>query len=298
MRTSLLLTLALAPALIAQTPPPQDFAQPLAVQGPAIEKLLKAFRPQEALDQAERLLPTAEPRFDKTNPNTALASSFQFKHLANSYHLAGRAALAAGCWEKARDYFSKARQTAQSNLEQATQILTPVLETWKTPLETAKKALDEGAARLAELGAKPSLTPDEDAELRNFQVQKQNLKIGTSNTETIRRNLADLKTRADAFTPMIDSVEKAIAAEKAHMDQELAGKAYRGNRAAYLAATLNPKNLEIRETKLEKLNFLNRLQCLCAGSPQADQVKAVIERVRLDQEPFPVAKSSKKKSNS
>ena len=298
MRISALLTLALAPAaLIAQAPAPLAFSQQWKAQGPILEKLLKDFQPQEALDQAEALLPSVEPVFDKKDVNTVRASSFQFSDLARIYHFAGKAAIAAGRWEKGRDYFIKAKEVAQRDLVQTTQELTAAMDVWKEPVETAKKALQEGAARLAELGGKQPLTPQEDTELRNFQVQQQNVLNGEKLIRVFRKDLAYLKTESDAFPPMVEGVDKSLEAEKTEMDQELASKKYKGGKPAYLAAILNGKNLEIRASKQDKLYFLHRLEILCAGTPQAEKVKAVIERVRLDQDPFPVGKSSKKKQN-
>ena len=298
MRTSSLLTLALVPAaLMAQTPAPLAFTETLKAQGPAIEQCLKDLHPQEALVKAESLLPAAQPAFNPKDVNTARASSFQFSDLARTYHLAGRAASAAGDWEKGLAYFIKAKEIAQTNLEQTGLVLNPALDLWKGALETARKTLDAGAARLAELSAKQPLSPREDEELRNFQVEKQNRATGEQYTRIFQQDLAFLRTERDAYVQKVESAQKRIAAEKAAVDKELAtNKKLKGRKENYLAAGLTASSLEFCATKEEKIHFLYRLQFLSAGTPLAEKVQAAIERVQLDQDPFPVGKSSKKKT--
>lgn len=294
MRTSSLLTMALVPAaLIAQAPAPMSFSQRFKAEGPAIEQLLKAFQPQEALAKAEQLIPATKPVFDKSNVNAGRASSFQFSDLVRTYHLAGKAAVSAGDWEKGRSYFAKAKEIAQENLDQTTEVLTPAMTAWDAPMATAKKALEEGAARFAELSAKQPLTPEETSELADFNTHKQNLANGAKIGKLLTQDITTTKTERDAFGPMIEGSDKAIAAEKEEMDKEIASKKFKGSREKYLVAVLNDKNLESRATKQEKLNFLYRLQFHCKGTPQAEKVKAVIDHVRLDEAPFPVAKPAK-----
>ena len=316
MRTTYLLTMALVPAaLIAQAPAsapaPAPAAVPAAAPAPAltftqrfkaeqggINQLLKAFQPEEALGKAEALLPAVKPVFDQSSLNAGRNCSFQFSDLARTYHLAGKCAVAFGNWEKGRDYFIKAQVVAKENVDQTTAVVTPTIETWKAPVAAAHQALEEGAARRAELKAKEPRTPAEDVELKNFTVHDDNIAKGEKVMKVLNQDIAGTKTELTAFGPMIDSIKKAIADEKAEMDKEIASKAFKGSREKYLAAILNPKNLETRTTKQDKLNFLFRLQFHCAGTPQAAKVKAVIDRVRADEDPFPPEKHGKKKKNS
>ena len=296
MRTSSLLTLALVPAaLIAQAPAALTFSQRLATEGPVVEQLLKSFQPEQALAKAEAMLPASQPVFIKTDGTAARGCSFQFSDLARTYHLAGKAAISAGAWEKGRDYFIKAKDTAQENFDQTSAALTPAMAAWDGPMAAAKAALETGAARFAQLSAKQPLTPEETAELGNFTTHKNNITNGTMIHKVFNQDISTTKTERDAFGPMIDGSNKAIAAEKAEMDKVIASKKFKGSREKYLAAVLNAENLASRSTQQEKLNFLYRLQFHCGDSPQAAKVKAVIEHIRLNENPFPVAKPSKKK---
>jgi hypothetical protein len=296
MRTSSLLSLALVPAaLVAQAPAPMTFSQRFKAEGPVVEQLLKDLQPLEALAKAEAMLPETKPTFNKSDVNAGRASSFQFSDLVRTYHLAGKAAISAGNWEKGRDYFVKARDYAQENFDQTTQVLTPAMDAWKGPLETARKAMDEGAARFTELSTKQPLTPEEDNELKNFQIHKQNLVNGEKITKLLTQDITVTKNELNAFAPMIAGSEKAITDEKTEMDKEIASKKFNGSKDKYLVAVLNPKNLEGRATKQEKLNFLFRVQFHTSNPVQVGKIKAVIDRVRKDEDPFPVAKPAAKK---
>ena len=317
MRTSLFLTLALMPAaLVAQaptqtpapaaTPAPAPapvklaFAQTLKAQQPEIVQMLKAFYPEQALARAEALLPATPPAFDKSDLNAGRNCSIQFSGLARTYHLAARCAGDAGNWEKGLSYLVKAQEVDTENLAQTTAVVTPAIENWKEPVANATKALADGAARLAELTAKTTpLTPEEDTELKNFQVHQKNIANGKLVCSTLGEDITATKKELDAFGPMIKVMEKNIAEEKQEIETGSAAKEFKGSKEKYLAAALNKKNLESRQTKQEKLNFLYRLQFHCAGTPQADKVKDVIDHVRADEDPFPpAAKKGKKKKTS
>ena len=296
MRMTSLLSLAMVPAaLVAQAPAaPADFSQRLKTDGPAVEQLLKEFQPLEALKKAEAMLPAAKPVFDTSSVAAGRASSFQFSDLVRTYHLAGKAAVSAGYWEKGRDYFVKAKELAQTNLEQTTAVLTPAMEAWATPMAAAKAALAEGADRLKELSAKQPLTPEEDQELKNFQVHQQNVANGEKITGILKQDIAITKTELDAFLPMIAGSEKAIKSETEEMEKEIASAKFKGKKDKYLVAVLNPKNLETRATKLEKMNFLYRLRFQAEATPFAEKVSTVIEKLRADQDPFAAEKPAKK----
>ena len=219
MRTTYLLTMAMLPAaLIAQAPAPAPAPAPAAAPAPApaltftqrfkaeqagINQLLKAFQPEEALAKAEALLPAAKPAFDQSSLNAGRNSSFQFSDLARTYHLAGKCAVASGNWEKGRDYFIKAQEVAQVNFDQTTALVTPIIETWKAPVAAAHKALEDGAARRAELKAKEPRTPAEEVELKNFLVHDDNIAKGEKVMKVLTQDIAGTRTELTAFGPMI-----------------------------------------------------------------------------------------------
>jgi hypothetical protein len=295
MRIPSLLSLALVPAaLVAQTPEPMNFTQRFKAESPAIEQLLKEFQPIEALAKAESLLPKDKPVFDKSTVPAGRTSSFQFSDLVRTYHLAGKAAVSSGNWEKGRDYFVKAQELAKENFEQTTVVLTPAIEGWAGPIATAKVALAEGAARFKELGAKQPLTPEEDQELKNFQIHQQNIVNGEKVMGILNQDIKMTKTELDAFGPMIEGSSKSIKAEDEEMVKEIESAKFKGKKDKYLAAVLNPKNLEARATKQDKLNFLFRLAHHAQGTPLAEKVMTAIDKVRKDVDPFFVEKPAKK----
>jgi hypothetical protein len=292
MRIPFLLTAALAPAaLVAQAPAPAklNFTQMHKAEAPAIEQLIKDFKPAEAMKKAESLLPAAKPAFDTSNLNASRACSIQFSDLARIYHLAGKSAIAAGYWEKGRDYFLKAQEVAKENHEAIKAAIAPTLEAWKAPVAAARKALEEGGARFKELSAKQPLTPEEEQELKNFQIHQQNIANGEKLNRILQKDADDTRKEADAFQPMIDAAQKAIKDEADEVDKGAKQAQFKGNKEKYFSAILNADNLKNRATKADKLNFLFRVRFHAEGTPLAEKVDSVIDRVRQDQDPFPPA---------
>jgi len=301
MRIPSLLTMALLPAaLIAQAPAPLTFSQRYKAESPAIEQLIKDFQPEEAYKKAQGLLPTAKPVFDKTDANKARLCSYQFSDLVRTYHLAAKAAIAAGYWEKGREYLIAGQEVAKENHEQTQAMLTPVMEQWAGPVEAAKKAMAEGEARFKELSAKQPLTPDEEQELKNFQVHQMNITNGNKITKIFSEDIKVTKNELDFFGPLITSASKNLQTEADEMDKELASPKFKGKKDAYLAALLNAGNLKAQPNKLAQMGLLYRLRVRAEGTPLVPKVDAVIEKVRLDEDPFPApkpaAKAPKKKT--
>ena len=250
--------LILVPSLIA-TLAAQDKAPTLAerfkAEQPAINQLLESFEAKQALAKAEALIPTTKPDFDKSTAQAGLASSQTFSTLMATYSLAGKAALTSGDWNKALDYFHKAKEFAGENSTNSSALLSPVIETWNKAVETAKKALEDGAARRAELQAKTARTESEETELKNFQIFEDNTKKGPMVIQNIKGTLDGLKADSEGFEGVIDGIEKSLKAEK----EQLASPQFKGDKAKYVSAVMNPANMATRATKADKIAFVDRL---------------------------------------
>jgi hypothetical protein len=161
--------LALVPAaLVAQAPATTDFTALLKAETPGIEALLKEFKPLEAMQKSEAMIPATLPGFNKANPSAAMKDSINFSSLTRIYLLGAKAAAQAGEWEKVLDLCTKAEACAKVNYEGTKEALTPVIATWTQAIEQAKKAVADNAERIKTIQAKPGRNPQEEAEYQAF----------------------------------------------------------------------------------------------------------------------------------
>ena len=185
------------PALVAQTPAPATLGQQLAAEGPAIEKLLTEKQPREAFAKAQALVPAEIPPFDKSNLNNARRSYIRNREIIRALDTAGRTAYAAGYWEKALEYFTKAAQLAKTNVEETKAVETPQMDYWKEKATKSKKLMDDNAAWIKELRAKTN--PDESDRFNLDQI------------ESIEKEFAESDKWATFFQKDIEVTEKDLA---------------------------------------------------------------------------------------
>ncbi len=269
--------LILVPALLSTLLAAQDKAvsavsavtlvDKLKLESPAIDQLIKTFEAKQALAKAEALIPANTPVFEKSTPQAGLASSQNFSTLMGIYSLAGKAAISAGEWEKGVGFLHKAKDISGENLTNTSAFLAPVIESWSKAVDSATKALTDGAPRRAELQAKAERNASEETELKNFQIYEDNTKKGPLVVKQLQASLDGLKADSLGFDAAIEGVEKSIKAEKEDMD----GTRFKGDRVKYVSAVLNPTNLESRATKTDKVNFVNRLLVLDPASKKAQR---------------------------
>ncbi len=261
---------------------------------PAITQLLATFEAKQALAKAEALLPAVKPDFDKSTAQAGLASSQTYSTLMACYSLAGKAAVTAGDWAKALDYFHKAKDLAAENSATTNALLTPALENWNKAVDTATKALADGSARRAELQAKAARSESEELELKNFQVFEDNTKKGPMVIQSIKGNLDGLKADSEGFTGVIEGVDKSLKAEKDQLD----AAPFKGDKAKYVAAVMNPTNLATRTTKADKIAFVNRLLFLDPTNRKCNrELDVLMGRAAPEPEKSKAPRKKKKKGN-
>ena len=290
--------LILAPALVSTLLSAQDTAPTLAerfkTESPVITQLLATFEAKQALAKAEALLPATKPTFDSSSPQAGLKSSQEFGTLMSIYVLAGKGAISAGELEKGLDLFRKAKLIANENQAGTAQAFAPATEMWKQAEATGKKALEEGAALHKELTEKTSRTPLEEKELANFKTHENNVRTAPIATKQMQDMVEGLKEDASRFDAPIESIEKSVKAEM----EQLTSPQFKGDKAKYVAAVMNPGNLETRTTKADKISFVNRLLFLDPTNKKAQhQMDILMGRATAEPEKKAPHKGKKKKGN-
>jgi len=202
----------------AQAPAPVSLGQRLRAESPAVDRLLAEFHAREAFQKAEALVPASVPAFDKATLNGALMSYFASSDLVRVYYLAGRTAESAGYWEKALEYFIKARDLAKSNAENVKDCFPKFADTLKAGVDVDKKALDENRDRTKELRAKQTLDPGEQQEMDIIKGVEDRV---ATNEKWVGKCLAYVdaaKKEADAFTAKPDDLDKQIKAQAKELE--------------------------------------------------------------------------------
>lgn len=167
--------------------------------------------------------------------------------------------------------------------------------------------LNTNKPRFLELRAK-LLTPEEQQDIKNYDVAQDNLVRGPKTIKAIQDNIDAPKVEFDACQKRIDAASASIkAAEeeiskglaefkvKGKLVKETSGPKYDEKRSKYFESLLNTKsNYESRPNKIDQMNFLFRLRHNVAGTALVPKVDEVIARVRADQDPFPAEKKPTK----
>ncbi len=268
---ALISTLTLIPAaLAAQAPVPAAQAAPapapapapsladqFKAQAPAIEALKKTD-PAAALAKAEALIPAIAPIFNKTDFSKAQDSMGEYNALTDIYRTAASCADAAGQWEKAQDYATKAKATAQANHDGALPPFTAFQDTWKKAQADAQKNLDEEA----ELAKVEKPTDDQAKRLaflqQNQGVFQKNVANGKTMVDAVDARLKVLQDQTSDFDPFIANITERLKTEAANIEK------FKGDKKAFAAAAL--KGADTYKDKEQEVTYLRRLQVLDPSS--------------------------------
>lgn len=293
MRTTLVALLSIPAALVAQeaTPAAETLTQRYKATEAAVNKLLSEHKAGEALAKVEAFIPAQKPAFDTSTAAAGQASYADYSTIFNAHNLAGKAALLAGEWEKGLAHFEQAQAVAQENISGSETLFAPVIANWQKAAEDGKKALTEGAARRGELKAKAALDDREKAELENFKIHENNVRMGPIAVAKIKGTIDGLRSDSDSLKSVIDSVKKSLDKEK----EQLAS--FKGDKAKYVAAALTKKNLDSQKTLDDKLNFVSRLTVLDPKNTKATrELDKLMGRPVAPEAPAGKAKGGKKKA--
>lgn len=267
---SLLSILTLLPAtLVAQAPAARPAPAPtpaaptleaqFKAQSAAIEALKKTD-PSAALAKIEALIPATAPAFDKTSFGTAQDSMGEYNALTDIYRQAASCADAAGQWEKAKDYASKAKANAQSTYDNCVPPFNAFQDSWRKAQADSQKQLDE----MATLAKVEKPTPEQTARLeflkKNEGVFEKNVASGQKMINAIDVRLADLKSQPADFDLFITNITDRLKTEADNIDK------FKGNKKAFAKEAL--RGADAYKDKDAEVTYLRRLLVLDPGSKE------------------------------
>ncbi|HET6330947.1 MAG TPA: hypothetical protein VFF76_09185 [Holophagaceae bacterium] len=268
--------LAAQAPVAAPAPAAAGLADQFKAQAPAIQALVKTD-PDAALAKAEAIIPAVPPAFNKTDFRTAQDSMGEYNALTDMYRTAASCADAAGQWEKARDYATKAKANAQATYDNAVPPFTAFQDTWKKAQAEAQKHLDEEAT-LAKV-EKP--TPEQTVQLNglklNESVYQKNVSSGKTMVDAVDARLKVLKDQTADFDPFIANISDRLKTEAGNIDK------FKGDKKVFAAAAL--KGADQYKDKDSEVTYLRRLQVLDPSSKAvAHKLDVLLGKVK--QEPL------------
>ena len=150
------------------------------------------------------------------------------------------------------------------------------------------------------------LTSKERKQLADYKVAQDNLVRGPQIVASLQKDIDATKAEIGLCQPKIDAINRNLKEEqddiakgvaavkiKGKPVKETSGPRYEEAKAMFFEGELtNKANFDSRPKKSERLNMLFRLRHNLAGGKAAAKVDEAIERVRMDQDPFPGKKSA------
>ncbi len=267
----LLPAIVLPSALAAQAPAPTLGEQVRATR-PAVEKLMADLKFQEALQQAQTLLPATRPAFDKTNNQTMLTSTIRAIDLGQAYRLAVETADAAGQWEKALDYAKEAKAIAGESYAAIQDPFEKMVTYYNGAEAKAKQVLVDNADRIKELKAKQNPDPGEKQELDLALGVEKEVTDDAKWSKFFQTYINAAKEETTAYDPLISVMEKKIQGEADQIAEYKAGK---GDKLKWVEAVVSsPAYLEAQGDKAGKMRFLSRLAVI---DPDSKKVQHQID---------------------
>jgi hypothetical protein len=202
--------LALTPAIVmAQAPADANPKMRLEAETPAIEQLIKTFKPKEGFDRAGAMIPTPLPPYNKADARALLSSEDAYRAVVGMYVLQAKAALACGEWEKSKALYEKASALAKENQASFNEGVGPaLLNMWTPHIEAATKYLSEAPGRKKEL------------EGRIAAVKKELDEAGTKKLNAAqRKDLAAKQQQMNADQNEIMVLEDNVKVHQGNLDK-------------------------------------------------------------------------------
>lgn len=248
---------ATAPAQAPAPAPAPSLEAQFKAQGPAIEALKKTD-PEAALAKIEALIPAVPPVFNQKDFGTAQDSMGEYNALTDIYRTAASCADAAGQWEKAKDYATKAKANSQATYDKALPPFSAFQDSWKKAQSEAQKNLDEEAT-LAKV-EKP--TPEQTSRLaflqKNEAVFQKNVSNGKTMVDAVGARLESMKGQTDDFDPFLSNITERLKTEADNIEK------FKGDKKAFAAAAL--RGADAYKDKDSEVTYLRRLQVLDPSS--------------------------------
>lgn len=290
-RMSTLLPLTSAVALIAQAPAPAPapaaapgptLSQRFAAEQPEVDRLLTALKPREALSRAEALLPATPEPFNKDDLKGALDSYNRNGILVRAYALAGRAAQAAGYWDKAVDYQTKARDLAKQNYDDTKATLVPAAANLRSMVVQNKKTLEDSASYIEELKAKPNPDAGDKQQLDLVEGLKTTIISNEKWAKICDDDVEFAKKTMDYFAKAPDDIQNYLKAEA----EQLANPPYRNDKAKYVEGIISSAKFMAQfQDKQSKIEYLYRLNVLDPDNKKVLRSIDALQQGRPEPEP-------------
>ena len=275
------LSFLLLPAIVlpsvqaAQAPAAPTLGEQVRATRPAVEKLMADLKYQEALQQAQTLLPATRPAFDKTNNQTMLTSAIRAIDLGQAYRLAVEAADAAGQWEKALDYAKEAKAIAGESYAAIQDPFGKMVTYYNGAEAKAKQVLVDNADRIKELNSKRKLNildPGEKQELDLALGVEKEVADDAKWSKFFQTYVNAAKEETTAYDPLISVMEKKLQGEADQIAEYKAGK---GDKLKWVEAVVSsPAYLEAQGDRAGKMRFLSRLAVI---DPDSKKVQHQID---------------------
>jgi len=291
-----------APAPAAQDPaapvapavPAQPFAQQRYVAEQAeIDRLITDMKPREALVRIEALLPTTPEPFDSKDLRGALDSYNRNALLVRAYSLAGKAAFAAGYWEKALEHDRKCSETSKQAYEDAKKYLTAAAANLRSMVEQNKKALEESAAYIEELKAKPNPDPGDKQQLELAEGLKATILSNEKWAKTCDDNVEMSRKTMEYYGPRADETEGWIKKET----EQLESYRFPNDKVKYVEGIISSQAFMAQfQDASSKLQYLYRLNVLDPENKKVERAIAVLQGKPVGPEPKQPKPQPKKKA--
>ena len=310
-----------AVALVAQAPAPTDLTQRFNTELPAVNKLLKELKPQEAMAKVEGLIPATRPAFNGANLQTIAQSLDNAQGLLSLYRLWANAASESGQWEKTLDIQQKRLKAAQDIKADLEKAQAPIAAQWdqaakdsqdyvakntdrQQELQTLLKDLQDEVAAVNAKTKKLDPKGREDLRTRTAKAQEQQSELdqinaalpvhkqNLLNAPKVAKILADNRKEAEG---MVKAAEASVAKAKetlASQNDEITAfntklvmqKVKIVGKKNWVDAVLrNHDNVTKLAGAQAQASFLNRLLVLDPGNAGATKA---LENLKQDKEPF------------
>lgn len=292
MRPLPLSVLLSVPALILSAQAPDaNLGQKLRTERPEVERMINELQSKEALARAEALLPPAKPAFDKASPQTMYMSYATFLSLSQAYHLAFKAANAAGQWEKAHDYIKKAREISLDNYANTQEPFKLIAKNSRTMAERTRASLKENEAYINHLKALKEKDASDMQQLELVEQEKKNIEDLEKRAIAFEEFIKTAKADSERYEPFVAYIEKQIKDQETQIAEYKHGK---GDKGKWVEAVIaNPSTYASITEKRDLLGFLYRLNVL---DPENKKVLHQIDVVLGKAAAAPAKKATKGKA--
>lgn len=284
--------LLLAAAVLALPAPAQEptLGARLRTERTEVERLINELKPVEAQARAEALLPTPRPAFDKATPQTLYMGYATYLSLSQAYHLAFKAANAAGQWEKALVHIKAAQEVARTNRDTIKEPFKLIADNSRAMANRTRATLKENESYIAHLRALKEKDASDLQQLDLVDKENKNIEELDKRAAAFEDFIKTAQADADRYDPFIAYIEKQIQEQEAQIADYKAGK---GEKTKWVEAIIaNPSTYAAYTDKRDLIGFLYRLSVL---DPENRKVQHEIDVVLGKAEPTPVRKPAKGK---